>query len=215
MNEGRPLVDERASAPADSDASNAKAVLRRCLQDETQPLLDTIRLYVLRFGPAPHDDVSAVAQDILQEVSLEALEHADRFKAGRRPLPWLLGIALNLVRRKHVERAKQARREWSAGAYAALAEGPETEADPFGETMASLAPDQLAGIEAEDEAEHLLTLVSPSDREVLRLAIIEGWDHAELARRLGTTTGAARVRLHRAIGRLRVAWSASDGTEPT
>jgi DNA-directed RNA polymerase specialized sigma24 family protein len=121
MNEGGPRVDEGAPAPADSDASDAKAVLRRCLQDETEPLLDTIRLYVLRFGPSPPEDVSAVAQDILQEVSLEALEHADRFKAGRRPLPWLLGIALNLVRQKRVERARQARREWSAGACPALA----------------------------------------------------------------------------------------------
>lgn len=204
---------DRAPAPAGSDAHNAKATLLLCLQDNTQPLLDSIRVYVQRFGLASESDATTIAQDILQEVSLEALEHADRFTPDRRPLPWLLGIALNIIRRRNVARARRARREVPAGTYSTLATELETEADPFEQTIAPPALDQLVDVEADDEAKHLLALVPTPDREVLRLAVIEGWNHAELAQRLGITPGAARVRLHRAIARLRAAWLAYDTTE--
>jgi RNA polymerase sigma-70 factor (ECF subfamily) len=51
----------------------------------------------------------------------------------------------------------------------------------------------------------LLEHVPVSDREVLRLALIHELDGESLARALGVRPGAARVRLHRALGRLREA----------
>jgi len=56
-------------------------------------------------------------------------------------------------------------------------------------------------------AEELLGLVSEPDRQVLRLAIVEGLSGRELAAQLGITEGAARVRLHRAKQQLRRTYS--------
>jgi len=52
----------------------------------------------------------------------------------------------------------------------------------------------------------MLSLVSKEDQKILRLAILVGMNGVELAQALGTNPGAARVRLHRALGRLQVAW---------
>jgi DNA-directed RNA polymerase specialized sigma24 family protein len=56
-------------------------------------------------------------------------------------------------------------------------------------------------------AQELLSLVSESDQQVLRLAVIEGLSGRELAVELGITEGAARVRLHRAKQQLRRVYS--------
>ncbi len=65
--------------------------------------------------------------------------------------------------------------------------------------------------EAADAAERLLALVSPADQEILRLALLEDHARETLAERFETTSGAVRVRLHRALGRLRIAWQAQEG----
>src|SRR6185312_13916706 len=49
-------------------------------------------------------------------------------------------------------------------------------------------------------------LVSTSDADILCQALLYGLDTAALARHLGVSEGAARVRLHRAQHRLRAAW---------
>lgn len=51
----------------------------------------------------------------------------------------------------------------------------------------------------------LLSLVSEDDKLVLRLAFLEDFEREALARRLGVSTGAAGMRLHRALARLRSA----------
>ena len=48
--------------------------------------------------------------------------------------------------------------------------------------------------------------MSPEDQQLLRLAILEDYEREALARKLGVTPGTARMRLHRALRRLRVAW---------
>jgi len=52
----------------------------------------------------------------------------------------------------------------------------------------------------------MLSLVSEEDQQVLRLALLEEVKAEALAQRLGTTIGTARMRLHRALRRLRTAW---------
>jgi RNA polymerase sigma factor (sigma-70 family) len=64
-----------------------------------------------------------------------------------------------------------------------------------------------AGVQEELEEEkavsELLSSVSTEDQEVLRLAIINELEGEDLAKTLGVNHGTARVRLHRAINRLR------------
>ena len=53
----------------------------------------------------------------------------------------------------------------------------------------------------------LLSALASEDERVLRLAIMNGLDGVSLAKALNITPGAARVRLHRALGRLRVVYN--------
>jgi RNA polymerase sigma-70 factor (ECF subfamily) len=61
----------------------------------------------------------------------------------------------------------------------------------------------LEALEADENVRALLANVSADDAHVLRLAILNGLDGEALARELSITPGAARVRLHRALTRLR------------
>ena len=205
-------VVDRRRAHADSPAQDE---LSRCLEESAQPLLDSIRVYVFQFGLARGDEARAQAAEILQEVAVEAMAHADRFTMGRRPLPWLLGIALNIIRRRRVEDARRAARELPASSLVLERDEYTRGSDPLDQAADALAAKQLERVEDDAEAEALLALVPDADRKVLRLALVEGWDREGLAQQLGTSSVAARVRLHRAIGRLRAAWFARQAGEHT
>lgn len=200
-------MSDRRDTPTHSLARN---VLERCLEENTQPLTDSIRVYVNQFGLAHGDDAHSLAREIFQDVAVEAIEHADRFAVERRPLPWLLGIALNMVKRRKVADAKRARRELTSSAIALPLDDTQIDASLPEEAADRLAAEQFTRIEDDAEAEALLALVPEADREVLRLAIVEGWSGESLARKLGTSPVAARVRLHRALARLRIAWFAHE-----
>ena len=60
--------------------------------------------------------------------------------------------------------------------------------------------------ESREQVQEMLALVSPDDAEVLRLALLHELDSQGLADYLGVSVGTARVRLHRALRRLRKAW---------
>lgn len=189
------------------DASEARARLLACLRDETALLLGTIRVYVRQLGLAQGDEVPAVALDVLQEVAIEALAHADRFALDQRPIAWLLGIAVNVIRRRKVERAKRSHRELSLRHLFAQPDGqPLDESEILDRVLATSAtgPEQI--IVADEQANELLALVADEDRGILRLAFLDGFDRNAIAARLGTTPGAARMRLHRALSHLRAAW---------
>jgi RNA polymerase sigma-70 factor (ECF subfamily) len=203
-------VVDRRRAHIDSPAQDE---LSRCLEENTQPLLDSIRVYVFQYRLARGDEARAQAAEILQEVAVEAIAHADRFTMGRRPLPWLLGIALNIIRRRRAEDARRAAREVPASDLALERDEYIRDSAPLDQAADTLAATQLERVEDDAEAEALLALVPEADRQVLRLAVVEGWDSEGLAQQLGTSSVAARVRLHRAIGRLRAAWFARQNSE--
>ncbi len=81
------------------------------LTENTAPLLGTLRSYVQRMGLARGDDVPTIALEVLQEAVVEALKHADRFIPTGQPMAWLLGISVNVSKRKKAELAQRARRE--------------------------------------------------------------------------------------------------------
>jgi len=206
-----------------ANAAAAKAVLLAFLQDNTGALLGVIRSYTLRLGlaqGAPADDAHALALDILQEVAVEALDHADRFDPSRQPMAWLLGIALNVIRRRRAALAQRQRRELPLAGLPISGDdsGPGKSTVGQGQRATRYAtPGPEHAVEAEDEARTLLALVAEDDRRVLRLALLDDLEGAALARALGVSVGAARMRLHRALGRLRAAWVArqANAAQPT
>jgi DNA-directed RNA polymerase specialized sigma24 family protein len=63
-------------------------------------------------------------------------------------------------------------------------------------------------LENDEQVNAMMAGVSPDDQRVLRLAILHGLDGEALAEALGCNPGAARVRLHRALNRLRTSYLA-------
>lgn len=182
--------------------------LLECIERNVEPLLGSITLYVRRMGLDEGTDARGIAVEILQETVVEALDHADSFTTTRQPMAWLLGIALNVIRRKKVEQAKRSRREVLLGSLAERQHPPISDQDALDQIipLTEIASDPGQALESDEQVVVMLSLVSSGDQEVLRLAVLEGLERETLARRLGISAGTARMRLHRALGRLLSAW---------
>ncbi len=206
-------IEANEQADAADAAGGSKEVLYAFLRDHTTELLAAIRLYAVRLNLASGEAARLAAHEILQEVAVEALIHAERFDPQRQPMAWLLGIAVNVIRRKQTHEARQRRREVSVSRLGSPLWGGagEHERPDDDDLLAGLAP-SVAGpedeVDSSEQTDELLALVAPGDREVLQLALVEGAERGMLAERLGTTPGAASMRLHRALNRLRSAWLA-------
>jgi RNA polymerase sigma factor (sigma-70 family) len=181
--------------------------LRHYIDQQAAALHQTLRVYLARAGVPLHESLDTAAGELLNETVRQALAHESRYQADREPRPWLLGIAVNLIQRQRVQFARDARREPLLGdLYPTEAE----EDDALYERVAALASWDAADWEAEAAVQALLEGLSTEDQQVLRLAIIHELDGVALAKALRTTPGAARVRLHRALNRLRQRYHARE-----
>jgi RNA polymerase sigma-70 factor (ECF subfamily) len=187
---------------------DSKQVLLEYIQAHAAALHGTVRLYVLRAGLASGDHVPAAALEVVQDTIVEALAHVDRYRPDREPMAWLLGIAINVIKRHQRTTGRRARREISFGQLSTHAPEPLVEADLLDHLLPSFETGPEQTVEADEEARALLALVTVEDQQILRLAVLEGFDSASLAARLKTSPGASRTRLHRALSRLRAAWRA-------
>ncbi|MBV9230511.1 MAG: sigma-70 family RNA polymerase sigma factor [Chloroflexi bacterium] len=196
--------DESGRPPGDVSAAKREIVL--CIEENTDQLLGIIRSYVQRFSLATRDEAPAVALEVLQEVVVEALAHIEKFAGPKQPTAWLLGISINVIRRRKVANARRYSREARLGQPSAWYADSPGEQDILQQSLQPTAesPEQI--VEDEEQLKAMLSLVSEEDRTILRLAILDGLRHNELAQSLGTTPTATRARLHRALVRLRTAW---------
>jgi RNA polymerase sigma-70 factor (ECF subfamily) len=186
--------------------ADTRALLQEFIAAESQALLGTLRVYVLRAGLACGQSAESVAIELLDEVTVEALASAGRFRPEARPMPWLLGIAANLIKRRQVDRAKRAAREPLVGDLAGREGERMAEAELF-DRLGAMAADRAGDeLEVGEAVKEILDCVSPGDARVIRLAVLHDLNGVELAGALDITHGAARVRLHRALNRLRAAW---------
>ncbi len=191
---------------AGTDAAAAREHLRQFLQENIPLLLGIVRSYVVRMELARGEAVQNVAADILQDAVFEALAHADRFDITTSPRAWLLGIAANIIKRRKAEAARRHKREISLHELSLQAEIVD-EYDFFDLIMAHAHPGPEQALESDEQVAEMLSLVSADDQVVLRLALLHDLNMRSLARWLDISPGAARVRLHRAVHRLREAWS--------
>ncbi|HLQ28736.1 MAG TPA: sigma-70 family RNA polymerase sigma factor [Ktedonobacteraceae bacterium] len=189
-----------------TDAASSKQRIVDFLTDNVAALLGILRSYVKRMGLARGEEVAAAAVEVLQEVVVEALDHADRFNPTRQPMAWLLGIATNIIKRKKAEIARRSRRELFIGELSTGQQEPLSEDELFDQITSCTFAGPEQDIEANEQAVMILSLVSPEDRQLLLLAFLYGFEREALAEKLGITPVAARVRLHRALSRLRLAW---------
>ena len=215
VNGGETLLHQESEIPDGANTATSlstplqpeRQVLLVFLEGHTAPLLATISWYVQELSHATGEERRSLAVEILQETVVEALAHADRFTLSRQPMAWLLGIAVNVIKRKTADAIERQQHEIRLSVLSRRYPGVPGEDDlldqliPFSSVS---RPEQE--VEADEQASMMLSLVSEEDQQVLRLALLEEVQAEALAQRLGTTIGTARMRLHRALRRLRTAW---------
>jgi RNA polymerase sigma factor (sigma-70 family) len=138
------------------------------------------------------------AEDTAQDAIVRALLVVDTLRQPDRFGPWLVGIGLNMCRRRLHER----RRATEAWSFEALVGGAQLQ-EPF-DVDPQAAPElwaeerELAG--AVRRAVHALP---PGQRAAVLLAYLAGLSQAETAAALGVPVGAVKARLHKARAALR------------
>lgn len=130
----------------------------------------------------------ADAEDLVQETFLKIQRHASTFDGGSGFTPWLFRIARNVCndRGRRIKRTAGLEANWA-----------------MERKLERTTVEPADRIERLHLLEGALTALSPDDREVIVLSRMHDLPYATVAEVLGCSPGAARVRLHRAIGRLR------------
>lgn len=203
-----PETFSRSGSNPTAPAASYRRFLDDYLQEHSASLLGTLQSYVLRMGLAAGPMMREIVQEVFQESVVEALASIERYNPRMSLRPWFLGIAVNVIKRRKTLQAQRFQHEVSLGQLA----GQHSELPDENAVLDALLPPEMSGpaqmVEANEETAALLALVSAEDQQILRLAVLEGHQHISLAQELHTTPGAARVRLHRALSRLRAAWKA-------
>lgn len=181
----------------------SRARLDNSIQTEREAILKTLRSYVMRAGLASGSGVTVAADELFNEVVVEAYKSAHRLKPDILPKRWLLGIAANLIKRKQVEVAKRERREPLMRDLFPNSDESLSEEELF-DLLPVITDGTLAELEMNEQFSHLLSGLSKTDADLLRLALIYDLNGEELAKALNISPGAARMRLHRVLNRLRV-----------
>ena len=131
---------------------------------------------------------AATAEDLTQETFLRALRYNRTFKGTSGFLPWLYRVARNAsndhFRRKGV---------------------PEYGVDELPDVPSGQRPvaERLERAEDSERLRAALARLPPAGREILVLSRFEHRKYEEIGRILGCSTGAVKVRAHRALKQLR------------
>jgi RNA polymerase sigma-70 factor, ECF subfamily len=180
----RPDLTAQPSAELIRIASDPDA-----FEDFYREHLEAVQRFVARRVDDPY-----LAADLTADVFLAAIDSAHAYRPGRvEPIAWLYGIARNVVagERRRSGREQRATRRLPASAEL-------IEADDLARLHER--------IDAEAASRRLyaaMDRLSEGERAVLELVVLEGLSASEAAKALGIRPVAARVRLHRARGRLR------------
>jgi RNA polymerase sigma-70 factor (ECF subfamily) len=145
--------------------------------------------------------------DVVQDAMLAAAAGMDDY-FERRPLafvPWLRGLAAARVNDAYRRHVRADRRSVSREYLPA--------SEPFVERLVAATSSPSAGLRKRERAGQVrvaLDQLPPRDREILELRYLEGLSTADAADTLGITESAAKVRLLRAMQRLRDRLSEED-----
>lgn len=132
--------------------------------------------------------------EVMQEVSLAAIEQKAPLMDPSKVAPWLYRLA---VTQALLYRRKLGRQRRLAERYAQRTQPAESDArevDPLVWLMV---------VERRQVVRQALGRLAPRDREILLLKYSEGWHYHQLAAHLGISHSAVEARLHRARTRLR------------
>jgi RNA polymerase sigma-70 factor (ECF subfamily) len=176
--------------------------LEEFIEADTGALRRTLRYYLSRSGLATASELDEAANDLLNEVVAEAYACLDRLAADAQPRAWLLGIAANLIKRQQVAKAKRERREPLIRDLYTGQQEQMSDEELF-DLLPNMGYSTTSDLEADENLEVLLRGLTKTDADCLRYAVMRDMDGNALASILGVSVNAARVRMHRALNRLR------------
>lgn len=145
-----------------------------------------VRRVLVRLGANEGD-----LDDLVQETFLEVVRCAKNYDGRANAKPWLIGLAINQVRR-HRRSLGVILRNLSAFAREPSPPSASPEED-------------LAGARAAHDAKRALDKLSAKKREVFALVVLENMSGEEAARVLGIPVATVWTRLHHARRELRAA----------
>ena len=171
---------------------------------------EAFRTLCERHAPSVHGFLLRRTQDqhAAYELTAETLARAwvsrESFvdRAGGKALPWLLGIARNVVA-DSVRKSALERHALERLRITGATEPTETQIDER----------WLDGLDEDLSA--ALAGLSDEQREAIALRVVEEREYDDVARRLGCSEGAARGRVFRALGRLRKRLAEPSAGVPT
>lgn len=181
--------------------ANPRRILKQALKDEADALRGIIRSYALKMGIATPADADRIADEILSDTATKAIEKAAAFDTDRRPIPWLLGIAMNCIRQRRTQQQRRNQREINVRDLYRATEANHSDDELFDQFSTWVS--QPSTLEVQQHIKALLAPLSANDRELLQLAIIEELDSQTIADKLNLTATNVRVRVHRILKRLR------------
>jgi RNA polymerase sigma-70 factor (ECF subfamily) len=191
-------VDLPADLPADSPAAVDPTGMRqdaKALERFYLGYYDEVVRYVVRRVADPYD-----VADLVADTFLSAVDAAESYDPRRgKPLPWLIGIAHNHLRRFYRQRENDRRAVQKF----------------VGRRL--LDPDDVAELVERIDAEANTARIEQSwskltaaQRELIDLADIQGLSPSEIATVFDIPSGVARIRLHRARKALRKAFHGQE-----
>jgi RNA polymerase sigma factor (sigma-70 family) len=139
---------------------------------------------------------SAAADDVLQEVSLTAIQKGHQLRDPTRIAGWLYRLVVVAALQY---RRRQGRRKKLLDRYAdrqPSTDGAAREPDPLGWLLVD---------ERNAMVRRAFTTLPPRDAEIMLLKYSEDWSYQQLAEHLGLSTSAVEARLHRARQKMRTA----------
>lgn len=151
------------------------------------------RAFAIAYGILGSRDL---AEDVTQEAYLSVWRSAARFDPSRGSAEaWIGTVVRN--RALDVARSRLAR--------------PATAGDDELVSVASLEPNAEAQLEVEDDracVAHLVKSLNPATRELVHAAYVLGENSQQLSRRFGVSAGTVKVRLSRAVQKMRASVAA-------
>jgi RNA polymerase sigma factor (sigma-70 family) len=183
------------SNPAEVDQASAARqrveMIRSAIEGEFQDLYRAVAAEVRSTARGRcGGDRAEWVDEVLGEAVCRALTHPGSYDPGRPVVPWVVGIARNLLRGEARDAATRPRRA-------------DIE-DAMWERLLGVVGTPDGAASARMDAELMLRRITPPAREAIVARFLKGLDGQDLARAIGApSVGAARVRVARALKALR------------
>ncbi|MDJ0789353.1 MAG: sigma-70 family RNA polymerase sigma factor [Myxococcota bacterium] len=187
------------------DDADDRALLDQVIAQDSAAFRELFQRFyprVFAFVQARLGDPS-LAEETVADVFFEVWRSASGFRGASRVSTWIFGIATY----KSLEADRNRRRLKRSAVVPTNLEVLHGFADDR---------DEAATLEARDELRwfnELLEDLPDGQREVLQLALVEGFDNQEIAERLGVAPGTVKSRLFRARSELREAMRRTNRME--